>query len=37
VHDPPGLEVHDDLFDDPADFVDLDVELFLPVKQGAYS
>ena len=30
MHDPPGLEVGDDLFDDIADLVDLCVELFLP-------
>jgi hypothetical protein len=28
VHDSPGLEVRDDLFDDVADFVDLRIELF---------
>ena len=33
VHDSPGLEVRDDLFDDVADFVDLLVELFFPVQQ----
>ena len=33
VHDSPGLEVRDYLFDDIADFVDLFVELFFPVQQ----
>ena len=32
VHDPPGLEVRNDLFDDVADFVDLFIELFLLVQ-----
>ena len=30
VHDSPGLEVRDDLFDDVTDLVDLLIELFLP-------
>ena len=33
MHDSPGLEVRDDLFDDVADLVDLFVELFFPVQQ----
>jgi hypothetical protein len=33
MHDSPGLEVRDDLFDDVTDFVDLLVELFLLVEQ----
>jgi hypothetical protein len=33
VHDSPGLEVRDDLFDDVTDFVDPLVELFFPVQQ----
>jgi hypothetical protein len=32
VHDPPGLEVRDDLLDDVADLVDLLIEFFLPVE-----
>ena len=35
VHDPPGFEVRDDLFDDVADLVDLLIELFLPMQQLA--
>jgi len=35
VHDPPGLEVRDDLFDDVADLVDLLVEFFLPIQEFA--
>ena len=35
MHDPPGLEVRDDLFDDVADLADLPIELFLPVKEFA--
>ena len=35
MHDPPGLEVRDDLFDDVADLVDLLVELLLPICQLA--
>ena len=37
MHDSPGLEVRDDLFDDVTDFVDLLVELFLPVQQVSVS
>jgi hypothetical protein len=33
VHDSPGLEVRDDLFDDVTDLVDLLIELFFPVRQ----
>jgi hypothetical protein len=33
VHDPPGLEVRDDLFDDVADLVDLLIELLLPTQE----
>jgi hypothetical protein len=33
MHDSPGLEVRDDLFDDVTDLVDLLVELFLLVEQ----
>jgi hypothetical protein len=32
MHDPPDLEVGDDLFDDIADLVDLLVELLLPIQ-----
>jgi hypothetical protein len=35
VHDPPGLEVRDDLFDDVADLVDLLIELLLPIQEFA--
>lgn len=35
VHDPPGLEVRDDLLDDPAEFSDLGVEFFFPVQEVA--
>jgi hypothetical protein len=35
VRDSPGLEVRDYLLDHPADFVDLRVELLLPVQQLA--
>jgi len=35
VHDPPGLEVRDDLFDDVADLVDLLFELLLPIQELA--
>jgi hypothetical protein len=33
MHDSPGLEVRDDLFDDVTDLVDLLAELFLLVEQ----
>jgi hypothetical protein len=33
VHDPPSLEVRDDLFDDVADLVDLLIELLLPIQE----
>ena len=35
MHDPPGLEVRDDLFDDVADLVDLLIELLLPIQELA--
>jgi len=35
VHDPPGLEVRGDLFDDVADLVDLLIELLLPIQEFA--
>jgi hypothetical protein len=35
VHNPPGLEVHDHLLDDIADFVDLSIVVFLPVGKVA--
>jgi len=35
VHDPPGLEVRDDLFDDVTDLVDLLIELLLPIQEFA--
>ena len=35
MHDPPGLEVRDDLFDDVTDLVDLLIELLLPIQQLA--
>src|SRR5215207_9805108 len=34
VHDSPGLEVRDDLLDNPADLVDLLIEFFLPGQQA---
>jgi hypothetical protein len=33
VHDPPGLEVGDDLLDDVANLVNLLVEFLLPVQE----
>ena len=33
VHDFPGLEVSDDLFDDVTDLVDLLIKFFFPVHQ----
>jgi hypothetical protein len=35
AHDPPGLEVRDDLFDDVVDLVDLPIELLLPIQEFA--
>jgi hypothetical protein len=35
VHDPPSLEVRDDLLDDPAESSDLGVKFFLPVMEVA--
>ena len=35
MHDPPGLEVRDDLFDDVADLVDLLIEFLLPIQEFA--
>lgn len=32
MHDPPGLEVRDDLLDDVANLVDLLIELLLPIQ-----
>ena len=37
MHDAPRLEICDDLFDDPADLVDLGVELLLSVQESAMS
>jgi hypothetical protein len=35
VHDLPVLEMRDYLLDNPADLIDVGVELFLPVEQLA--
>jgi hypothetical protein len=35
VHDPPGLEVRNDLLDDVADLVNLRIVFLLPVKELA--
>ncbi len=35
MHDPPGLEIGDDLLDDVADLVDLRIEFFLPFQKVA--
>src|SRR5580658_2076523 len=35
MHDPPGLEVRDDLLDHVAYLVDLRIEFFLPAQEAA--